>query len=178
MTGSGGVINSTGTFALGNSTTNISFNGTQMTLNGNVVATANINANAVTAVTSVIGGQGTVFDTSTTYNLNTTNFTVPAGTIINVFFTALKTASGRGDINCVLNLYDSSNVLIATFAGGAGDILTQTMGPLNDKVTAVFTGTYTIASAGTYYVRAIVSNNFGDSWTASYLNMIVLGSKR
>lgn len=47
MTGSGGVINSTGTFALGNSTTNISFNGTQMTLNGNVVATANINLNAV-----------------------------------------------------------------------------------------------------------------------------------
>jgi hypothetical protein len=52
MTGSGGVINSTGTFALGNSTTNISFNGTQMTLNGNVVATGNINTNAVTLTAS------------------------------------------------------------------------------------------------------------------------------
>lgn len=49
MTGSGAIVNSTGTFALGNSTTNVSFNGTQMTLNGNVVATGNINANAVTA---------------------------------------------------------------------------------------------------------------------------------
>jgi len=48
MTGAGAVIGTTGNFALGNSTTNISYNGTQMTLNGNVVATGNINNNAVT----------------------------------------------------------------------------------------------------------------------------------
>jgi len=48
MTGAGAVINSTGNFAFGNSSTNISFNGSQMTLNGNVVATGNINLNAVT----------------------------------------------------------------------------------------------------------------------------------
>ncbi len=48
MTGSGGVLYSTGNFAFGDATTNISYNGSQMTLNGNVVATANINQNAVT----------------------------------------------------------------------------------------------------------------------------------
>lgn len=48
MTGSGAVINSTGTFALGNSSTNISYDGSQMTLNGNVVATGNLNLNAAT----------------------------------------------------------------------------------------------------------------------------------
>lgn len=48
MTGSGAVINSTGTFALGTSSANISFNGTTLTLNGNVVATGNINADAIT----------------------------------------------------------------------------------------------------------------------------------
>ncbi len=48
MTGSGGILNSNGTFALGNNSTNISYNGSQMTLNGNVVATGNINTNAVT----------------------------------------------------------------------------------------------------------------------------------
>lgn len=48
MTGSGGVLYASGNFAFGNTTTNISFNGTQMTLNGNVVATSNINSNAVT----------------------------------------------------------------------------------------------------------------------------------
>jgi len=47
MTGSGGVLYSSGNFAFGNNTTNIAFNGSQMTLNGNVVATGNINANAV-----------------------------------------------------------------------------------------------------------------------------------
>ena len=48
MTGYGAVINSDGTFAFGNSTTNISFNNTQLTLNGNVVNTANLAANSVT----------------------------------------------------------------------------------------------------------------------------------
>jgi hypothetical protein len=52
MTGAGAKINTDGTFALGNSTTNISYNGTQMSLNGNVVATGNINANAVTLTSS------------------------------------------------------------------------------------------------------------------------------
>lgn len=73
MTGSGGVINSTGTFAFGNSTTNISFNGTQMTLNGNVVATGNINLNAVTLSASAF--------TSATYRNTATNTWQTAQTI-------------------------------------------------------------------------------------------------
>jgi len=52
MTGAGAVINNTGTFALGNSSTNISYNGSQMTLNGNVVATGNVNLNAISTVVS------------------------------------------------------------------------------------------------------------------------------
>jgi len=54
MTGSGGVLYPSGNFAYGNSTTNISFNGTQMTLNGNVVATKNINANATSVPASIV----------------------------------------------------------------------------------------------------------------------------
>ena len=50
MTGSGGVINGStnGEFALGNSTANLSFDGTTLTVNGNLIATGNINSNAVT----------------------------------------------------------------------------------------------------------------------------------
>jgi hypothetical protein len=55
MTGSGAVLNSNGTFAIGNSTANISFNGSTFTFNGNVVATTNINANAVTENVYVAG---------------------------------------------------------------------------------------------------------------------------
>jgi predicted phage tail protein len=50
MTGSGAVLNSNGTFAIGSSTANISFNGSTFTFNGNVVGTSNINALAVTEV--------------------------------------------------------------------------------------------------------------------------------
>jgi hypothetical protein len=53
ITGSGAVFNGNGTFALGNSTANISYNGTIMTLNGNIVGTGNIYLNSVTTTTSV-----------------------------------------------------------------------------------------------------------------------------
>jgi hypothetical protein len=54
MTGSGGKINSDGTFALGNSTTNITYNGTALYLNGNVVGTGNIQDNAITSDGSTV----------------------------------------------------------------------------------------------------------------------------
>lgn len=54
MSGQGGIINSDGTFALGNPVVsgvgaNISYNGTTMTLNGNVVGTGNIQNDAITS---------------------------------------------------------------------------------------------------------------------------------
>jgi hypothetical protein len=52
MTGAGARINSNGTFALGNSSTNVTYNGSTMYLNGNVVTTENINLNAVTVPVS------------------------------------------------------------------------------------------------------------------------------
>jgi hypothetical protein len=53
MSGTGAIFNSGGTFAIGNSTTNIAFDGSTMKLNGNVVGTANIQANAVSSYWSV-----------------------------------------------------------------------------------------------------------------------------
>jgi predicted phage tail protein len=47
MTGTGAKFNTDGTFALGNGTTNISFNGSTLTLNGSVVATGNVQTNAI-----------------------------------------------------------------------------------------------------------------------------------
>lgn len=52
MIGQGAIIYSTGNFAMGNTGTNISFNGTQLTLNGNVVDTSNIVQSAVTNTAS------------------------------------------------------------------------------------------------------------------------------
>jgi hypothetical protein len=52
MTGTGAIINSGGTFALGNTTNNISFNGSNITLNGDVIATGNLKSNSVTVTSS------------------------------------------------------------------------------------------------------------------------------
>ena len=52
MTGSGGVINSGGTFALGNSTTNITFNGTVMKMNGAWITEANLSLTGLSVTLS------------------------------------------------------------------------------------------------------------------------------
>jgi hypothetical protein len=142
------------------------------------VDTLTIAGNAVSTITSVRGAVGFTFTTSTAVSLKTSTATYIAGTILNIFFTTVKTASGRGDINLVINLLNSSDGLVAELAGGASSPLVQTMGPLNDKVTAIFTTTYTIPTTGSYKVEAYIMNNFGDSWTANYADLIVFGSKR
>lgn len=79
MTGTGGVINSSGTFALGNATTNISFNGTVLTLNGAIVNAANLNlAGSFTAsVASAMTGTTTAGSPRT---IGTKTVTVTGGT--------------------------------------------------------------------------------------------------
>ena len=58
MTGTGAVINptGTGTFAMGNASNNLTFDGTNVTINGSLVATGNIKANAVDATKMLIDG--------------------------------------------------------------------------------------------------------------------------
>jgi hypothetical protein len=82
MTGYGGVIVSDGTFALGNSTTNIAFNGLQMTLNGNVVSTGNIISNSVTGSAS----SSVVTSTSTESSLSF-NITIPSDVFLFLLWT-------------------------------------------------------------------------------------------
>jgi hypothetical protein len=175
---SGTLSAATGSFAGSLSAASGTFSGSLTASAINAVNTINIAGNAVTTSSSVTGAYGVLFDTSTVFNLRTNTVTYIAGTILNVIFGTIKTASGRGDINVRLNLLDPSNNVLVTFAGGSGSPLVQTMGPLNDKVTAVFTGTYTIPSDGSYKVEARIANEFGDSWTANYADLFVFASKR
>jgi hypothetical protein len=69
MGGTGAVINSNGTFALGTSVTNISFNGSTMYLNGDVVATSNIQPNAVSNVQSVTTTGDLIFTSGTDWDI-------------------------------------------------------------------------------------------------------------
>ncbi len=142
------------------------------------VGTLKIAGNAVTVPVTATGAVGTTFSTGVSVSIKTSATTYPSGTTISTFFTALKTAFGAGDIDVILNCLTSSNTLVATFAGSSTGALVQTMGPSGDKVTAIFTGTYTIPYDGSFKIEAIVSNPYGGSWTADYCTVIVLGSKR
>ena len=60
MTGAGGVLYSSGQFALGNAAGNITYNGSQTTINGTLIYTGNLQDNAVTNLVSVNGSSATI----------------------------------------------------------------------------------------------------------------------
>lgn len=153
------------------------------TLNTARIGTASIDTlqiagSAVTVPLVATGAVGTSFGSSTSVSIKTSTFSFPAGTTITALFTALKIDYGAGDIEVVLNVLYSNDTLLATFAGASTGRLIQTMGPPGDKVTATFSGQYTIASAGSYKVEAIITNPYGDSWKAEYCTVVALGAKR
>lgn len=178
MTGSGANIYSNGNFVLGNAATNISFNGSTMKLNGDIVNTNSIPLGAISTTVSATGAINTAFSTGVAVSVNTPATTFPSGTVINCFFTAVKIDYGAGDINLLLNLRTSGGTLVATFLGQSGLEAVQTMGPGGDKVTATFTGTYVIPYDGSFVVEAYIYNGYGGSWTCKHADLIVLASKR
>jgi hypothetical protein len=178
MTGSGANIYSTGNFVLGNATTNISFNGTTMKLNGDIVNTNSIPLGAISTTVSARGALNKVFGISDSASITTATTTYPVGTVLNCFFLATKVEFGAGDLNIYLNLLNSSGVLVDTFLGEAGNEAVQTMGPGGDKVTSTFVGTYVIPADGGYKVQAYMWNGYGNSWTCQHADLIVFASKR
>jgi hypothetical protein len=142
------------------------------------IDTLKIAGNAVTVPLVVTGAVGTSFGSSTSVSIKTAATIFPVGTTITAFFTALKINYGAGDIEVILNVLNASNTLIATFAGASTGRLIQTMGPPGDKVTATFTGSYTVATLDYYKVEAIITNPYGDTWTSEYCTVIAIGSKR
>lgn len=88
MAGTGGIVNTDGSFAFGNSSNNISFSGGTLTINGSVVVTDNLKSN-------------------TTFNLYYDNYSTPI---------ALATAVSGGVVNAspVYTSYDYQNI----YSGG------------------------------------------------------------
>ena len=198
MTGSGTHLYSNGGFAMGTATTSIVYrgqSGDEIYLNGDVVATGNLQANSVTKLASVDDTSNFVFRYSTggdgkEKRIITTTQTYEVGTKLTLLFTALKVASGDGDIEVLFNLKTNGGTLIRTFAGvSVGSRMVQSMDPPGSKVTATFSGSYTItsgdvaASPGGFKLEAQIYNsysgaNFNTAWTGSRLELIVLGAQR
>jgi hypothetical protein len=186
MTGRGTHLYDNGGFAMGTATTNIVYrglSGDKIYLNGDIVATGNLQANSVTQIYSGQYSTDFVFNFSNGADANarklqSTTQTYVAGTIINVFFTATKVQAGAGDIEVVMNLLNGSGQFLNTFGGAGLGRLVQTMGPTGDKVTATFTASTNITTDGQYKIEALVYNSFGGSWTSDKIEVIVLGAKR
>jgi hypothetical protein len=164
MTGSGGIIYSNGNFALGNSTTNISFDGTQMTLNGSVVATQNISPNAVTVPVSTSGVATTPNNNQYT-SIATAFIDVPSGT--DVICLATATIPEGSFLFFEFAFYTrilAPNGSVVAVAGGLGNFPTV-------SGLATQAGTYTLQT------RFDRQGAAGGAWTTTY-NMSLLGSKR
>ena len=110
MSGTGAVINSDGTFALGTGTRNITFNGTAITINGDLISTGNISSNAVT-------GYSTISSSTPDYLI------IPGGDPTNVaaatisYLTLSFTAVGTGFVTINWNA-DALNGIPAYTAAG------------------------------------------------------------
>ena len=119
MTGSGGVLYATGDFAYGNATTNITYNGTQMTLNGNVVATANLASNSTSAsyiATGPVGGAGGA--TSQTITITMSVPTNCAGVSVSVGLGRFTDGFTVQPCQGILQL-----ITVATLTGGYGALI-------------------------------------------------------
>lgn len=135
MSGSGFVINSTGTFAFGNSSRNLSFDGSTLTMNGDFVVTGNLTSGSTSSSASALG-PAIVYGTSyQIYTIATTSYiNVPSGyTSILVSWSGNlynNTSSGR---MLYFEIYRSINggaytriyYSIYRAISGADDIITQ-----------------------------------------------------
>ncbi len=121
MTGQGGIINSDGTFALGNPVVsdvggNISYNGTTTTINGVLVATGNIGANQVTAMESFLTYTAAVLPIPSGGLATTTSYPGAQGTktqLITGFpLTAVDIATKRIiTFSCQVSIFDVAGFL-------------------------------------------------------------------
>ena len=106
MTGTGAVINPSGSFAYGNATKNLSFNGTSLTMNGDLVVTGNIVNNAVTRIatsyanTPVNGSFLGIF-----YTIAALNITTSVDGYIYALFTANQLYGGIATPDSFTTLY-------------------------------------------------------------------------
>jgi hypothetical protein len=125
MTGRGAVLNSNGTFAIGDSTANISFNGSTFTFNGNVVGTTNIQTKAVTEVTPY--SYSTSFAASGPSSTLTSSITVPSSPvdtkrtlILNLNYNHSDTTPGYMKLTVGTKTFDFD---VLARSGGGGSIL-------------------------------------------------------
>jgi hypothetical protein len=129
MGGSGGVLYSGGEFAFGNSSGNISYNGSQLTLNGNVVALGNLQQGTSTTQSGNTFGYGngtTLYGIATSGFFRSTRYDtagLAASGVNNIAFAAIGAAGATALFSNTLGVdsIDPYNVILgATIGGNSG----------------------------------------------------------
>jgi len=149
MTGTGAHIYSNGRMVVGNSTNNMVFDGTALTINGNIVTYGNLNG---TAVGQIIAGSFNFVPVTTA---GTSTFTVPAN-VYKLKITAIggggsgsgtttlnATASGGGGGGACINVISVTPGASYTVVVGAGGTTVNSSGTITytDGGNSSFTGT-------------------------------------
>jgi len=175
MTGAGAVINTDGTFALGNGSTNISYDGSQMSINGNVVTTANINANSVTATagfsyptTTTITLSFATWTTLLSVSIDSSSYPVWVNSIMNGYFEPISGGA------YYMRLLDGYGTEVNTWYSGyigAGDTPS-----LNVNLSNYLT--YTPSGSVTYYVQVYATNTGQDITLYQNSNIFTIATKR
>jgi hypothetical protein len=159
MTGSGTHLYSNGRFVLGNATTNISFDNTNLSINGSLIGTANVVANAITTSNgSTSGGSGANVTVSLTagdrvYLSGYSSTSYPTGSFSLVSRDTSLSVSGAasGTLVTVGTFYGADTTSGIGFAGAT---------PVSVVYTAPSTGSYTFtvtynAGAGSTAVQVL-----------------------
>lgn len=156
MTGSGAVIYSSGNFAVGNSTNNITYNGSVITLNGTVVFPSNINSNNLTLKDgsgNVILGNGTPLNyanvTPASGWLNS-NITISSGAISGI-------GTGSGTVVDNTSIYISAGA-INGIGSGTGTAVANNAISINSNGTLSGAGSGAVTPAGINAVNVDLSN--------------------
>ena len=144
MIGSGGIINSDGTFALGNTTGNITYNGTTLTLNGNVVGTGNIAAGAITKT-----------DSNTALPIQPISASPAAGDICSISGFVVPSSSTGVIVTIQASIEHNGGISsISTFTGNL-NVRRNGSALANANATTVFSQT---GASKTAFTRSIIDN--------------------
>lgn len=138
MTGTGAVIKQFGNFAVGNSVTNITFNGSQLTLNGNVVDTRNISDHAVL---TALASSASNYETTVSFTIDSTMVNASDGTLKVMLIGVVTNGTGTVDSTCCIQWKRG---------GGSYTTLTQ-------EIPATFT-TCTLVDIVSFVVDGVAGN--------------------
>jgi hypothetical protein len=157
MTGNGALINPTGTFAIGNSTTNVTFNGDVLKLNGNVVGIENMKPGAT------LPDYCRTYKGSTTLNVPYGNFPNPPWLPLVMDGSALLNTIGAID-------YDSRRVYLP-----AGTYYYELSVPVKCNGSDTNNGCYTAIALyppGTTYYQYEGEDDYGSVYSGTQLSIL------